>query len=110
MFARDFGQKPGRYTVSFPVALLGQPVQIIARAWIAQRHTYLPQQFFDRILWDSCSLFNSSRSRRTSSCSGLFILVHSRIGEQLNLQPSGALGLKRLGFAMDRLARAIVTP
>ena len=36
--------------------------------------------------------------------------VHSLIGEQLNLQPSGALGLKRLGFAMDRLARAIVTP
>ena len=49
MFARDFGQKPRRYRVSFPVALLGQPVQIIAPAWIAGRHAYRPQQFFDRI-------------------------------------------------------------
>ena len=42
-------KSPRRYTVSFPVALLGQPVQIIAPAWIAGRHACLPQQFFDRI-------------------------------------------------------------
>jgi hypothetical protein len=49
MCARDLVQKPRRYPVSFGVSLLGEPVQIVAAAWIVGGHANLPQQILDRI-------------------------------------------------------------
>src|SRR5438105_7311058 len=49
MFALDLGQKPRRHRLSLPVPLLGEPVQVIAPARIADRHPQQPQQPLDPI-------------------------------------------------------------